>query len=312
MATPHKLLTLAAAAGTFLSCWVGLASSPAVAESMSPSRAPEQCPAVTIIAARGSEQNENLEPTRYHPDSPWVSNGYEEENLRALLQAVEARHPGVMKNVQVLPLDAEVYPASLYIPRIAEVDEDVTPQETLRRVATLLSHTPPQEIAATAINGLSDSVYRGVTDVPRVVAANDAALGCHPQYIFLGYSQGAVILEATEKEVQNNTGGRLRGAVYLGNPLLAPGDPSLIGQPGTGHGVLGDLPVNSRTLAATDPSHRVNYCLAQDFACDGGLNSASTAMNNGGGAHANYFLKPGPGDNATVDALARWIKEASQ
>ncbi|KQB86929.1 cutinase family protein [Corynebacterium lowii] len=280
-----------------------------------------QCPAVTVIAARGSEQNENLEPTRYSPEAPWVSNGYEEENIRAFFQFSEQRYQertgeSLMKDVQVLPLDASVYPASLHVPRIAEVGEEMSALETLRRIGNLLRETPAHQIAADAARGFFESVVQGTLSVDDVIRDYEAESGCHPDYVFFGYSQGAMLLSARERDINAALGDRLRGTVYIGNPLLSWQDPSLVGDPKTGVGLLGLAPLDSRTLAATDEQHRVNYCLRDDFVCDTGWESASKALSGGGGAHALYFLNAAENpagateaEGQVADSFARWVDE---
>ncbi|WP_026165885.1 hypothetical protein [Corynebacterium mastitidis] len=294
----------------------------APARAEEPERSAPRCPAVTVIAARGSEQNENLEPTRYSPEAPWVSNGYEEENIRAFLRFSEQRYRertggSLMSDVEVLPLDASVYPASLHVPRIAEVGEEMTPLETMRRIGALLRETPAHEIAGNAARGFLESVVRGTLSVDDVVGEHEAETGCQPQYVFFGYSQGAALLSARERDMQESLGGRLAGTLYIGNPMLAWGDPSLVGDPKNGVGLLGLSPLNSRTLAAVDEDHRLNYCLRDDFVCDAGWESASKALSGGGGTHALYFLgaaadpaSASDAENAMADAFARWVDEA--
>ncbi|WP_150114287.1 hypothetical protein [Corynebacterium oculi] len=283
--------------------------------------APARCPAVTVIAARGSEQNENLEPTRYSPEAPWESNGYEEENIRAFFQFSEQRYrertgESLMRDVQVLPLDASVYPASLHVPRIAEVGEEMTALETLRRVGQLLRETPAQEIAGNAVRGFLDSLVHGTLSVDNVIRDYEAESGCQPHYVFFGYSQGAMLLSARERDIQESVQGRLAGTLYIGNPLLAWGDPSLVGEPKHGVGLLGLAPLNSRTLSAVDEQHRLNYCLRDDFVCDAGWESATKALSGGGGAHALYFLNAAAhpeqataAEEALADSFARWVEE---
>ena len=73
------------------------------------------CPAVAVIAARGSGQP-NIGRTSY-AQSPWVSNGWEGEHIRAFLRTSENRyratHGGksLMNSVEVLGLGPEYYPA---------------------------------------------------------------------------------------------------------------------------------------------------------------------------------------------------------
>lgn len=271
-----------------------------------------RCPTVAVLAARGSDQNQNLEPTRFNPESPWSTNGYEEENIRGLFQLVEDRHPGTMRDVAVVAMGADLYPAEFPVPRLAEVDEDLTLLETARRAIALSLEVPPPVMAWNAATGFVDSLVRGFDGVDDAVSRFEEATGCHPQWVMAGYSQGAAILNARERDVDRLTGGRLMGSLYFGNPLLGPGDPALVGEPRRGIGLLGWLPVTAQTLSAAE--NRVNYCLRDDFVCDAGVLSAVDALANGGGAHSHYFLDPqvDPAAAQVADAFATWVAQASQ
>lgn len=269
---------------------------------------------MVALAARGSEQNESLEPTRYSDSAPWVSNGYEEVNLRAFFQLAESRHKethgtSVMDDVQVLALDASVYPAALHVPRIAEVGEDLDAAETLRRLANILRETPAWEIAWTAASGFAESIVSGTAAVSSVIDDYEATSGCQPQYVFVGYSQGSALLQARERDVAARTG-RLLGAIYIGNPMLAPGDPSLVGDPRRGVGLLGLAPFNSRTASPLSTERRINYCLRDDFVCDAGPESATEAFRSGGGTHALYFLQPDEAAAQVADTFGQWVDAA--
>lgn len=149
-----------------VSCMLGLTLT-TFNVSASPIASWPQCPEVAIVAARGSEQNDDITPTRYSATAPteFSSNGYEAENIQGLLHLVERRysqtHHGasVMDSVAVLALDAQAFPAQMYLPRLGEEGEELPPGELATRVAEILSNVPfpelvnrPMREAVTGIN----------------------------------------------------------------------------------------------------------------------------------------------------------------
>src|SRR5699024_5363946 len=90
----------------------------------------QTCPDTVVLAARGSDQNEEygeyFGPQRYSEHSE-LSNGYEGPNFTALFHQVEQRHPGTMDSVYVLALDVDAYPASMDLPPLAEESENLGP-----------------------------------------------------------------------------------------------------------------------------------------------------------------------------------------
>lgn len=171
-------------------------------------------------------------------------------------------------------------------------------------------------VTVIAARGFLDSLVHGTLSVDNVIRDYEAESGCQPHYVFFGYSQGAMLLSARERDIQESVQGRLAGTLYIGNPLLAWGDPSLVGEPKHGVGLLGLAPLNSRTLSAVDEQHRLNYCLRDDFVCDAGWESATKALSGGGGAHALYFLNAAAhpeqataAEEALADSFARWVEE---
>lgn len=242
----------------------------------------QTCPDVVVLAARGSEQNEHLEPTRYHAESPWVSNGFEAENIRAFLHFTESRHPGVLRNVQVLGLDDTVYPARMPLPALAEEDEDLDAVQMSSRVGSLLSPTPPHVIAQDALGGLVHGLHSGITGTPGFIDAWEAETGCTPGYVLVGYSQGAVVLSTQERALHER--GRLAGALYFGSPGGVPG---------------------------ASISNKQSYCLDGDYACNLTSSNAADALGSGGGVHNEYFLaadaQPTEQDAHVADAFAGWI-----
>lgn len=252
----------------------------------------DTCPAVAVVAARGSDQNspEDTAATRYTPTSRWVSSGYEGPNIRAFLNAAEDRHPGLMDDVAVLGLDAEVYPAVLDLPALAEEGEDVEPLELIRRIVALLSTTPLHQLATDTWEGVRDSMERGITRTPGYLAQWERDTGCRPDYILVGYSQGALVLTPQEQWLADE--GRLAGVLYFGNPA----------QPG---GFLS--PVAHRFGTPAAGVGRVDYCLADDYSCNTNVDNALAALRDGGGAHNTYFLQPRDSDAGVIDVFASWM-----
>lgn len=271
------------------------------------------CPDVAVVAARGSEQNTGLEPTRYADGSIWESNGYEASVINALLTDAEARHldatgESLLRDVPVLALDESVYPASLPLPVIVEEGEEIAALELASRVRQLLGQTPLPVIANEAATGFLTSMRAGVTGaVPRIQEWEETT-GCAPQYLLVGYSQGALVLTAQERELAE--AGRLAGVLYLGNPLLRPGDPSTVGGADSG-GLLRSVPAEMRRTAPETP--RINYCLAGDFVCDTSLDALSSTASRGGvGRHEAYFTAEDveATDTLVAERFASWILDA--
>ncbi|WP_288831441.1 hypothetical protein [uncultured Corynebacterium sp.] len=99
--------------------------------------------------------------------------------------------------------------------------------------------------------------------------------------------------------------GQLAGVVYFGNPNTAAGDPSTVGVAGGGAGgMLGRLPFNTRTAAATP--NRVNYCLPLDGVCDLSPQTLRASQPTGGN-HGRYFLAPSEWDNQVSDSFGRFV-----
>lgn len=242
----------------------------------------QTCPDVVVLAARGSEQNKELEPTRYHPDAPWESNGFEAQNIRAFLHFVESRNPGSMENVHVLGLDDTVYPARLPLPALAGEDEDLDAARMSSRVGDLLSSTPPHVIVGDAVGGLVHGLHTGITGTMGFVDAWERQSGCTPGYLLVGYSQGAVVLSTQERALHDR--GQLVGVLYFGDPGGARG-----------------ASINNR--------HR--HCLDGDYACNLTSSNLSAALGSGGGVHNQYFLDadvtPTEQDAQVADLFAGWI-----
>lgn len=268
-----------------------------------------RCPAVAVIAARGSGQNTQVYRTRYAPGAPWVSNGWEGETIRAFLRHAEGRyratHGGnsLMKDVEVIGLEPRYYPATF-----PEYDkpEIAVPATLLQALGLAVQWASPVFMQARrAANEFMDSVQTGRGGVMQMVNDYERATGCRPKYILSGFSQGAMILLEHERELARR--GQLAGVVYFGNPNTAPRDPSTVGVPGGGAGgMLGALPFNSKSAAAT--RNRVNYCLPQDAVCDLSIQTLVASAPTGGN-HGRYYLRPSRWDNQVSDAFGRFVDQ---
>lgn len=271
---------------------------------------PGHCPAVTVLAARGSEQNEQLEPTRYSDQSPWLSNGYEERNLRGFLHYAEERHlaqtgQSLLADVRVLALDDTIYPATLPLPQLAEEGEELDVLQTVQRAGQLLAEKPVNVILDEAFTGFFGSLVSAVDGAGSFIAADEEATGCQTDYILLGYSQGALVLSSLERQLAEE--GRLAGVLYLGNPALTAGDVTTVGDPVTGAGLLQLSSDGLWPLA--EGTERVNYCLRDDVVCDTTLDSIPSSLGDGGGRHLTYFQEEEhtAADAVVADRFADWV-----
>src|SRR5690625_1593041 len=180
----------------------------------------QTCPDTVVLAARGSDQNEEygeyFGPQLYSENSE-PSNGYEGPNFTALFHQVEQRHPGTMDSVYVLALDVDAYPASMDLPPLAEESENIGPIELVQRAVGIVQQHPVHEMIHSVTFGFIDSVRSGMSNAPKVVEEYEATTGCSPRYVVAGFSQGALVTTSVEKYLANT--GRLKGAVTIGNPL---------------------------------------------------------------------------------------------
>lgn len=268
-----------------------------------------RCPAVAVIAARGSGQNTQIYRTKYSWTAPWTSNGWEGETIRAFLQHAERRyaatHGGnsLMKDVEVIGLEPRYYPATF--PEY-DVPSVAVPSTILQALALALQYANPVWMMARRVaTEFVDSVQIGRTGVMQMVNDYEHRSGCRPKYILSGYSQGAMILLEHERELARR--GQLAGVVYFGNPNTAAGDWSTVGVPAGGAGgMLGFLPFNTKTAGATP--NRVNYCLPQDSVCDLSIQTLQASQPTGGN-HARYFRWPSRWDNQVSDAFGRFVDQ---
>lgn len=268
-----------------------------------------RCPAVAVIAARGSGQNTQIYRTKYSWAAPWTSNGWEGETIRAFLQHAERRyaatHGGnsLMKDVEVIGLEPRYYPATF--PEY-DVPSVAVPSTILQALALALQYANPVWMMARRVaTEFVDSVQIGRTGVMQMVNDYERRSGCRPKYILSGYSQGAMILLDHERELARR--GQLAGVVYFGNPNTAAGDWSTVGVPAGGAGgMLGFLPFNTKTAGATP--NRVNYCLPQDSVCDLSIQTLQASQPTGGN-HARYFRWPSRWDNQVSDAFGRFVDQ---
>lgn len=268
-----------------------------------------RCPAVAVVGARGSGQNNQVIRTTYAAGAPWTSNGWEGETIRAFLRHAEGRyratHGGnsLMKDVEVIGLEPRYYPATY-----PEYDTPAVavPATIAQAVGLAVQYAVPAvQTARRAGEEFLDSVQIGRSGVMQAINDYEGATGCRPGYILVGFSQGAMVLLEHEKELARR--GQLAGVVYMGNPNTAAGDWSTVGVSGGGAGgMLGRLPFNSKTAAATD--NRVNYCLPLDGVCDLSIATLRGSADNGGN-HGRYYLAPSQWDNQVSDSLGRFVDQ---
>ena len=287
----------------------------------------QRCPEVVIVAARGSEQNDDITPTRYSATAPaeFGSNGYEAENLQGLLHLAEQRYAehhlgaSLMEKVAVLGLDAEAFPARMYLPPLGEEGKEVSAQQLASNLSGILSSAPVSDLVNRPINEAVTGINQGIDTLPAVLNTFEQSSGCHPDYVYLGFSQGTVVLGSQEHLLAQQ--GRLRGAVYIGDPTF---DQSrleeqdlLIGNPIVGRGIIPQIPPGTPEREALLRRHapaavpHLYYCLAEDYSCDFSAPAAIKAIHGQGGPHVEYFLhpQPTPADLRVADILITWLRQ---
>ncbi len=261
-----------------------------------PGASASSCPELVVLAARGSDQN--TDQGEYHGPTSYggrASAGWEGPNFTAFFNYVEARHPGTMSRVQVLGLDEDAYPAAMGLPALAQEGQTLTPWGVIARLAEIAPQIPG--LLAQTPQAVVGSVRTGIDRAPGVLRAWEEGTGCRPDVVVAGYSQGAIVGTAIERELAAT--GRLRGAMYFGNPLRA------------GTGMAAWLPQAAGIQPAADIA-RIDYCLSGDFACDLTVGSAVEALQTKARRHASYFLdaaqgRPTAGDSTPADTFAAWV-----
>lgn len=252
---------------------------------------PGECPAVTVVAARGSEQNTQIRPARYSLEAPWTSNGFEERNIRMMFGRLEQQHvrdtgESLMKDVHVMGLTDNDYPALL-----------------------------PLSSEGSSVIDFGSSLLAGREAVLTAIDRFEAETGCRSQYLLVGYSQGVLVVDGQEQELIDR--GQYVGSVFIANPALHSDDTTVIGrQPSTG-GLMSSV--------APPPlvhPNRINYCLPGDIVCDrsgeqlstSGSSIASAQLSTGdirpGRIHSHYFVVPRDGDEEVMATIAGWISDA--
>lgn len=243
-------------------------------EAQPTSAASGTCPGVVALLARGSEENDVYPPTAANG---W-SNGYEGDTLHRFLDYTTQIHPDLFGerdggHAQVLAVDAERYPAKF---PVGEAGEDVDPLTVV-----------------TGVGEFVDSMALGLPGGIETVEEYETSTGCAPDYVALGYSQGVAVLGPVQQQLAEQ--GRLRGAVYMGNPFHR--TPELI----------------------TGGAFRAHsYCVPDDFVCDFGPRSAFLALTDedDAGVHAGYFSaaagdpsRASAGDRRAADAFAALVRD---
>lgn len=207
----------------------------------------EKCPDVTLVVARGSEQNDQVVPQLYSDQAIRMSNGYEGMNFRNMLHHTEQRYQeqtgkSLFANVDVLPVNGNTYPASMDVPTISDPGEELSFIETIKRVFGVLMKTPLHVLISDAVTGFLGGLKKARVSTPEYLANYEHQIGCTPQYILMGYSQGALVLAHSEKYLADR--GQLKGVFYMGNPLMGTNSVRLltttrIGHRGNEAGLLG-------------------------------------------------------------------------
>lgn len=269
---------------------------------------PGHCPAVVAVVARGSGQNFGIYPTSYSNQGGQASNGWESVTFRAFFRHAENRyqatHGGrsLMKDVYVMGLAPEYYPATYPDYDTPQISGTVAKQQVSALISKVVA--PLARSGVAAAQQFNRSVQAGRSGTMRAIENYERRTGCKPDYILMGYSQGAMVTAEHEQELANR--GQLAGAVYFGNPMTHRDDPANVGaRRSAGGGVIGMLPNNSKSLAATH--NRVNYCLPHDSICNMTGQTVENAIETRGGTHGRYFMQSSPWDNQVSDAFGRFV-----
>lgn len=277
----------------------------AVAAPEPQAQASGNCPEVAVVAARGNEFSHE-EPS-FLPDGTvtWGTNGADNVRLSNFLSQADQRYheqtgENLMADVLVLGLAEEYFPADIPLPAQPEGMEIL---QMVPQVGQIISDIG---------RALWDGVTIGTAGAKTVIETYEAATGCAPQYILLGFSLGAMVLPPQEQWLAER--GQLAGAIYVGSPLQAPGKGQAIGVPSETRGVLGHVPPRPDYLGHT--AKRIYYCLEDDLVCDPSAAAIGTALEDErGGPHDDYFDpavagEPDPDLELVSDTFASWVKQA--
>lgn len=153
------------------------------------------CPGTVVLAARGSDQNEqqgeSFGSQKYSENSE-VSDGFEGPNFIELFHQVEQRYQGTMDDVYVLALDDKAYPASMDLPPLAQEGEELELVQVIVRAVEIVQQYPVGEMLRSVTIGFIDSARAGMCNAPKVVRDYEDTTGCKPQYVVAGFSQDAL------------------------------------------------------------------------------------------------------------------------
>lgn len=266
--------------------------------------AQDRCPAVVVLAARGSGQNGGYEwqPTTYG-NSHWVSNGREGSTIRNFLHYAENVHQrdtgtSLFSNVQVVGIDERAYPANF-------------PEQDFRQPTNISeAFGELNDRVVPRAKAFLNSITIGRAGAEATMRAHDAATGCNSKYLLVGFSQGATVLPMLEKKLAGE--GRLAGALYLGSPYTSASDPHRVGAGLSGNGVLAKALGNNARIRSND--RRIEYCIQGDIWCDFNLGRIARGEVVNPWGHNQYFTgdTPFPGDRDFVAReFARLIHTAN-
>ena len=240
-------------------------------------QAQEQCPALAVVAARGSGQNGGGNWTPQNYGGSFWSNGREGPTLRAMFHYFESRYNwdtgrSLMNSVKVLGLDEGKYPAAAPV-------EDVKPPTDINSALNIV-----REVVLPQAALFRDSFVNGTHGVLAQINEYEASSGCHPQYVLAGYSQGAVVTAGVERQLAQQ--GKLAGVINLGSPYTGKDTPGRIGTGLAGDGILAWTPLKAGKLSNAP---RIEYCVKDDPFCDFNPRKYLNPQSVDYTAHGSYF-----------------------
>ncbi|MDO5077832.1 cutinase family protein [Corynebacterium sp.] len=256
--------------------------------------APE-CPAVEIIAARGTTED-SIGP-QYYGNAQ--SNGFEGEIIKRFFTYLEQRHGSeIFNGVAVTGVDEAAYRADPELPQ-----EVIDPPNNEDRVAAATRLIAEQGSVTTIFEPFVSflrSVFDGTNTIPAAMNEEHHQQGCSPKTVLVGYSQGVMVLRSYEEQLARQ--GTLVGSLMLGNPELKMGDADA-GQPQHSGGLFALSTAPPQQMAP-----RYEYCKRNDFVCD-----TSADVSAGIDMHLSYFDPESPfdaHDEAAADMVAQWVRDA--